>query len=92
MPHTPGPWLYCPFGAGNLVTSDKGHIAVVYGAGVTADAAQNTCLIAAAPELLEAAEDVLEQYRKSIVPIGPDLSDSIRVFLAAAVRKAKRQA
>ncbi|MDA8123505.1 MAG: hypothetical protein M0Z38_13195 [Deltaproteobacteria bacterium] len=47
-------------------------------------------LAAAAPELLEAAEDVLEQYRKSIVPIGPDLSDSIRVFLANAVRKARR--
>ncbi|RJP17201.1 MAG: hypothetical protein C4529_15000 [Deltaproteobacteria bacterium] len=46
-------------------------------------------LAASAPELLEAAEDVLKQYRESVVPIGPDLSDSIRVFLAAAVRKAK---
>lgn len=49
-----------------------------------------TRLNKAAPELLEAAEDVIEQFRKSIVPIGPDLSDSIRVLLADAVRKAKK--
>jgi len=91
MPHTPRPW-HADFSGGKVSITDENNMTVAY---VTYDGGgerqvANAFLIAALPELLEAAEDVLEQYRKSIVPIGPDLADSIRVLLAAAVRKAKQ--
>ncbi len=40
-------------------------------------------------ELLDAAKDVLNQYDASIMRCGPDLSDSIRIFLRNAVAKSE---
>ena len=46
-------------------------------------------LIVAAPELLEAAKDVLEKFRLTNVNVGADLSYSILVFLRNAIAKAE---
>src|SRR6266404_3948217 len=40
----------------------------------------NARLIAAAPALFEALEDIVEQFEKTKLMVGADLSDSIRVF------------
>jgi hypothetical protein len=45
-------------------------------------------LIAAAPEMLEALQDILHQYEKSRMMIGADLADSISVFGRQAITKA----
>jgi len=52
----------------------------------------NFCpLHAAAPEMLEALKDIVEQYQKTRLPVGPDLGDSIRVFGQQAISQAERK-
>lgn len=46
-------------------------------------------LIAAAPDLLDALKDIIEQAEKTRLIIGADLADSIFVFGKAAVAKAE---
>ena len=43
---------------------------------------------AAAPDLFEALQDIVEQFEATMLPVGPDLADSIRVFGKAAIAKA----
>ena len=40
---------------------------------------------AALNAVAEAAQDVLEQFDKSVIRVGPDLADSLRVFLKPAL-------
>ena len=46
-------------------------------------------LLEAAPDLYAALSDIVEQFEASIVPVGPDLADSIRVFGKKALSRAK---
>lgn len=46
-------------------------------------------LISAAPEMLEALEDIVDQWVRTRQQVPPDLSDSIRVFAQKAIQKAR---
>lgn len=53
VPHTPGPWRYCPANNGHMIAGAKpGYLAEVRDCG-SGDVHANARLIAAAPELLE---------------------------------------
>ena len=43
-------------------------------------------------ELITAAQDVIEQFELTLLPVGPDLADSIRVFLKPALLKYQKLA
>ena len=49
----------------------------------------NANLISAAPGMYEALKDILEQANKTHLPLGADLSDSIKVFGKQAIAKAE---
>jgi len=49
----------------------------------------NANLIAAAPDMYEALEDIINQVEATHLLLGADLADSIRVFGKQAVAKAK---
>ena len=51
--------------------------------------AERAHLIAAAPDMYEALEDIIEQAEKTNLLIGADLADSIRVFGKIALKKAR---
>jgi hypothetical protein len=93
---TPGPWEAIEWSchaATTVVTEHEGHrilIAECSGGGRSAaESVVDARLIAAAPELLEALEDIVEQSERTNMALPPDLADSIRVFGKAAIRKAK---
>ena len=94
--HTPGPWnvKLCPAcGEGCDTYTIEGPTRthpertgsleklMVFG--------KDAHLIVAAPEMLEALEDIVEQFEKTHFQVGPDLSDSIRVFGKQAITKAR---
>ena len=93
---TPGPWvreglaiMYRPAHAPNVGAL---FIARVQRGPLTLDEVEaNARLIAAAPDMLEALKDILEQFDCSQIRMGADLSDSIRVFGKQAVAKAEGQ-
>lgn len=96
--HTPGPWFIAHDGSAAVAaepdiiieTNDR-HIAFCFGIGPNNDtqAVADYHLIAAAPELLDALKDIVRQFEKSRVMVGPDLADSIRVFGKQAIAKAE---
>jgi len=49
----------------------------------------NAHLIAAAPDMYEALEDIIKQAEKSHMMLPPDLADSIKVFGKQALAKAE---
>ena len=93
--HTPGPWRYeaaepagvnlkrAHWRVGQADAPARG-VALAFG-----DDEANARLIAAAPDMLEALKDIIEQAERSIRPLPPDLADSIRVFGKQAVAKAE---
>ncbi|HRY33427.1 MAG TPA: hypothetical protein P5531_10715 [Bacteroidales bacterium] len=48
----------------------------------------NMRLIAAAPDLLDALIDIIEQFECTTIDVGADLADSIRIFGRKAVHQA----
>ena len=72
MKHTPGPWIIARYNYDKALctieTAERGkdiptmgnHIADVLAAGIESS---NACLIAAAPELLEALKDLVSLYK-----------------------------
>ncbi len=103
MPHTPGPWIVTKENGGGWpghriampgrMRDGARTVAITYRQNSepewVAEDEANARLIAAAPELLEALEDIIEQADLTLFRIGPDLADSIRVFGKPAVAKAK---
>jgi hypothetical protein len=94
MTHTPGPWF-----SGSLFETEYEKVVSVgpfetdwhhYGDSIAEvfdangnDAVSNACLIAAAPDLLEACEKALARFESEKM-FGPD-----RVALEEAIKKAK---
>ena len=93
--HTPGPWELI---AESVEDSRGNSIAMVTGGSgrqyvedeVNAECLANACLIAAAPELLEALEMALYYYEsfRDKSPTGETETDDIAI-IRAAIRKAK---
>ena len=98
--HTPGPWKLRSVGRDVLAIvahPQHDHYEVEVSRSVTnipglaegEEWSANARLIAAAPEMLEALEDIVEQWETTRQRVPADLSDSIRVFAQAAIRKAR---
>lgn len=54
-----------------------------------AEALRRANVIAAAPELMEALREIVEQFERTRMSVPADLADSIRVFGKAALAKAE---
>lgn len=94
MKHTPGPWSASAYSSvvGSLISSEMGYsIAAVMPQVDRRDALANTCLIEAAPELLEACRNakavILTAVRTSAMPIEP--CGDVLCVLEAAIAKAE---
>jgi hypothetical protein len=95
--YTPGPWMVdggyvisktetLPGGASVIIADPFEHEMFVDNRQLDA----NAKLIAAAPDLLEALQDIVYQAQRSAIRIPADLADSIRVFGRAAIAKATK--
>lgn len=84
--HTPGPWTATGHDGGMcvVVESKWGSVAKALPVGCEVQEAANARLIAAAPELLEALEEIAEQLELE----GPSCSD-ILAAARAAIAKAR---
>jgi len=51
--------------------------------------AEDAYLMSAAPDMLDALDDIFDQAAQTHYALGPDLADSIRVIGVNAIRKAK---
>lgn len=80
--HTPGPWVVRATGRILVLASDQRETIVceVTGASSNPTAVADARLIAAAPELLEAAEDVLREFGKGMasMPVGSPKREALR--------------
>lgn len=91
--HTPGPWVssYMPEECGDYVISGGNGVSVAISIGGTKTEAHNARLIAAAPELLEAAEhcrELLMRYEINRVN-GEEIADEAIAKLNAAIARAR---
>jgi len=92
MEYTKGEWILDFSEEHNGVVSiyvpKKGTIARIYTRSCDNYKA-NANLIASAPELYEALEDIVEQAEKTKIMLPADLADSIRVFGRQVLAKAE---
>lgn len=94
MAHTPGPWRKEDETEEERVIGPDGDLVadctMFDGDGLPLPANYaNALLIAAAPCLLEALKDIIEQFEALRGPRPPDLSDSILVLGKRAIAKAE---
>lgn len=96
--HTPGPWIATNDGPSQdgdgkyqqwYVRNDEINHPVCQVFHVTKQGEANAKLIAAAPELLEAAEEVMDMYKDDSMFRHPSNSPAIKA-LRAAIAKAKQ--
>lgn len=87
--HTPGPWhaYQCPDEGGEYAIRAQNGICVALSIGGTKSEASNARLIAAAPELLEALELVVEHWTKQFER-GGHLAPEWRKKARSAIAKA----
>ena len=89
--YTPGPWKIggvvdgAEMSNATVTASNR----IVADVGFESNGSANARLIAAAPEMLEALEDIVQQFERTRIMVGTDLADSIRVFGKQAIAKAK---
>jgi len=93
--HSPAPWKIADYGPGihqrYLVSSNNTVIGRVYGQSLIDDEGQaNVKLIAAAPELLEALENIIDSFHESVIA-NPDDFPSIKMAMAAVNKATKGQ-
>lgn len=75
-----------PLGHGNLITSlDGRQIAVTYGPNVNKRSAQDTALIAAAPEMLEVLKAIVTACDQPYSPSNPEVDGAFALERARAV-------
>ena len=101
--HTPGPWIYGPetWPDCTRIDSEGGRvIAAVRTREITSwekshpiyswsyEGAANACLIAAAPELLEALSGLLKAVERGVLPESGSAQDAARAAIAKATGSA----
>ncbi len=94
--HTPGPWKRSTKGRGNDIftksTFRVGPIATTFARNDSREQEANACLIAAAPELLEALK-LLQDAWDVMMEYGTEPDEGLEIFEAAdaAIAKAEGQ-
>ena len=93
MTHTPGPWLACEPGAysdfdghSSVILGDDRRIAVVQGD--HEEAVANAHLIAAAPDMLAALEQLLEAFNENANDLNDIPADQAVAMMESAIAKA----
>lgn len=87
---TQGPWYVYNNGFYLEITNESGQEAPTISISDIHDKnMSNANLIAAAPDMYEALEDIINQAKKTKMPIPADLADSIHILGERALRKAR---
>ena len=85
IPHTPAPWKWSATQDGsNVVKAQDGTPICI----LIFNEPGNAQVIEAAPDMLDALKDIVEQFERTRIAVPADLADSIRVFGKAAISKA----
>lgn len=84
---TPGPWYTMGAGVytGSAQNDNIAHIATAHFYGVSGDPMANARLIAAAPDLLAALQEIVDHFRRTGDPTLGDMAPRARAAIARAI-------